>query len=206
MQIIDQMGENVLEFTYEDDWYPLADGAGYSLVILDPAATPVTDFDQAANWRVSQSIGGSPGTASSGMPLTYQLWKSDQFTEAELGDPLVTGDQVDLDDDSMGTLLEYAFGMDPRVADDIPGYVISRQTVEEVEYQAITFRRQKSATDLAYLVETSDDLESWSGQTILVGSPSDNGDGTESVTIRNSTSLVASPRRFMRLVVRIIAK
>jgi hypothetical protein len=206
LQIIDEMGENVLEFTYEDDWYPLADGAGYSLVILDPAATPVTDFDQAANWRVSQSIGGSPGTASSGMPLTYQLWKSDQFTEAELGDPLVTGDQIDLDDDSMGTLLEYAFGMDPRVADDIPGYVISRQTVEEVEYQAITFRRQKSAIDLAYLVETSDDLQSWSVQTILVGSPSDNGDGTESVTIRDSTSLVASPRRFMRLVVRIIAK
>ncbi|MDB4319046.1 lamin tail domain-containing protein [bacterium] len=41
LQIVDAVGENVLEFTYSDDWYPQTDGPGYSLVLLDPAATPL---------------------------------------------------------------------------------------------------------------------------------------------------------------------
>ena len=48
-------------------------------------------------------------------------------------------------------------------------------------------------------MEASNDLSNWEPQATLV----DHGDGTESVTIRDSQSIVGKIRRFMRLVVRI---
>ncbi len=203
LQIIDGVGENVLEFTYRDDWYPQTDGDGYSLVLLDPANTAVTDFDEAVNWGVSQTTGGDPGAVSVGTSLTYEFWKNQEFTAAERADAAMTGEDIDLDQDSMGTLFEYAFGFEPRVAEQTPGYGVSRLAVEDVEYQAMTYRRQKSSIDLVYVVEASDDLSSWEAWSTFVGDPVDHGDGTESVTIRDGESIDGNPRRFMRLVVRI---
>ncbi len=39
----------ILRFEYDDVWYPLTDGDGYSLVIRDPTAKPAT-WDQAESW------------------------------------------------------------------------------------------------------------------------------------------------------------
>lgn len=52
-------------------------------------------------------------------------------------------------------------------------------------------------------MEASDDLSNWEPQVTLVGSLVDYGDGTESVTSRDSQPIVGKIRRFMRLVVRI---
>jgi hypothetical protein len=51
------------DFAYDDKlpWPPAADGSGYSLVLLEPAANP--DHAQPANWSASPLIGGSPGGA-----------------------------------------------------------------------------------------------------------------------------------------------
>ncbi len=57
------VGEPVLRFTYRD-WYPETDGAGHSLVLVDPTSPPETWSDAAA-WRPSESPGGSPGRADS---------------------------------------------------------------------------------------------------------------------------------------------
>ena len=40
MQLLDAADEEVLDFNYEDDWYPLTDGLGFSLVIVDENALP----------------------------------------------------------------------------------------------------------------------------------------------------------------------
>ena len=54
------LGESVVDFLYDDDWYPVTDGDGYSLVIVDPAADP-TAWNLKSNWRPSDEPGGSPG-------------------------------------------------------------------------------------------------------------------------------------------------
>jgi hypothetical protein len=66
---------------------------------------------------------------------------------------------------------------------------------------ALSFRHQKNALDLSYRGEVSGDLITWSETTILVGVPTDNGDGTDLLTIRDTVPLSTSNRRFIRLSV-----
>jgi hypothetical protein len=51
---------DILDFTYDDLWYPTTDGDGYSLVIRVPSAAAATWNDK-ASWRPSGAVGGSPG-------------------------------------------------------------------------------------------------------------------------------------------------
>jgi hypothetical protein len=65
--IWDARNEEVLDFTYNNSWYPETDGLGFSLEIVDElaAASRWNDKDQ---WRPSGSTGGSPGAASTEQP------------------------------------------------------------------------------------------------------------------------------------------
>ncbi|PYJ01539.1 MAG: hypothetical protein DME25_17910, partial [Verrucomicrobia bacterium] len=58
----DRQGNIIVSVDYDDagGWPTAADGAGYSLEILDPQGDP----DNPANWRASTQPGGSPGTTS----------------------------------------------------------------------------------------------------------------------------------------------
>ena len=201
LQILDALGENILEFSYNDVWHDPTDDEGYSLVLLDPAATPVTDFDRPANWGVSLTEGGDPGTEFTGTSMTYAFWKYQHFTENEISDPLVTGDSLDLDSDTLGTVLEYGFGRNPRASDAGGSYRASIVTDGGTDYLAMTFRRQKNSLDLTYLVEVSSDLSDWTTVNTLTGIPVDNGDGTETVTIRDNLAASHDTPRFGRITV-----
>ncbi|HTH46907.1 MAG TPA: lamin tail domain-containing protein [Candidatus Limnocylindria bacterium] len=62
--------EPVCDFEYEDDWAPLADGFGFSLVLQDETVTP-DQLGEAARWRLSAKVGGSPGIPES-LPVSVQ--------------------------------------------------------------------------------------------------------------------------------------
>lgn len=52
--------EPILDFRYEDEWYPITDGPGFSLVVVNEQAAP-SAWGDPRNWRPSASAGGSPG-------------------------------------------------------------------------------------------------------------------------------------------------
>lgn len=54
------LGEPILDFRYDNSWYPSTDGAGFSLVLRDEQA-PSAAWTNAASWRPSARLGGSPG-------------------------------------------------------------------------------------------------------------------------------------------------
>ena len=56
----DRLGRSILDFSYEDDWYPATDGDGYSLEIDDPRAEPEA-WNRSAGWTLSADLLGSPG-------------------------------------------------------------------------------------------------------------------------------------------------
>lgn len=201
IQIIDAVGENVLEFSYNDNWYSQTDGGGHSLVMLDPAATLVTDFDEAINWGVSQNLGGDPAALAPTTAMTYQFWKNQNFTETEQLNAAITGDDVDLDQDGLSNVLEYALGYNPKVKNSDLGYSAALVGVSSEDYLALTLRRQKNAIDLIYEVQVGTTLQGWSATTPQVGSLSDNGDGTETITIRDAVSVANGEKRFIRLSV-----
>ena len=60
LRLEDAVGEKILEFAYSDTWYPMTDGLGFSLVIVDENA-PWQSWDKKASWRASAHLNGSPG-------------------------------------------------------------------------------------------------------------------------------------------------
>ena len=67
------------------------------------------------------------------------------------------------------------------------------------QFPALTFRRRRWAVDLTYRVMVSPDLLHWTEATEHFGPATDNGDGTELVTIRDAAPVSSANRRFMRL-------
>ncbi|MCZ6793573.1 MAG: chitobiase/beta-hexosaminidase C-terminal domain-containing protein, partial [Planctomycetota bacterium] len=67
LHLIDGTGESIHRFFYDDAWYPETDGAGHSLVSLDPLADPLT-WGDAASWAPSGAVDGSPGFEDSAEP------------------------------------------------------------------------------------------------------------------------------------------
>jgi len=52
--------EPILDFTYSDEWYPVTDGSGFALTIVNPNA-PRDTWGLASSWRIGSAVNGSPG-------------------------------------------------------------------------------------------------------------------------------------------------
>ena len=59
LQLHDAVGESIHDFDYENDWYPITDGPGASLVIVNESADERL-WGSKTNWRPSASDFGSP--------------------------------------------------------------------------------------------------------------------------------------------------
>lgn len=77
--LLDANNEEVLDYTYEDDWYPATDGGGFSLVAADENQSPDL-WTLKIGWRPSGTVCGTPGSAdaitdtdSDGYP-DYEEW------------------------------------------------------------------------------------------------------------------------------------
>lgn len=64
LTLLDAAHEEILDFSYQNSWYPITDGLGFSLVIVDPNAAPDA-WDTKANWLASGIMHGSPGALDS---------------------------------------------------------------------------------------------------------------------------------------------
>lgn len=56
--------EPILDFEYDDEWYPITDGFGFSLVIVNDSA-PVNTWGLASSWRAGGTVNGTPGQGES---------------------------------------------------------------------------------------------------------------------------------------------
>ncbi|NQU24305.1 MAG: lamin tail domain-containing protein [Candidatus Nealsonbacteria bacterium] len=77
------LGHVIADFTYSDDWFPITDDEGFSLVPRLLCEDP-TDRGDPAIWRPSHYVGGSPGTADLGynpgsILITETLTHNDGF-------------------------------------------------------------------------------------------------------------------------------
>ncbi|NIP92220.1 MAG: lamin tail domain-containing protein, partial [Akkermansiaceae bacterium] len=102
----------IIEFTFNDQlpWPTEADGAGSSLVLLNPVSQP--PHDDPASWTASRLIGGSPGT-SEPAGIDYLAWATSFGLE---------GGPDDNDDrDGLTNYWEYVFGLPPDLASDSAG-------------------------------------------------------------------------------------
>jgi hypothetical protein len=136
-------GNSLIEFVYDDQfpWPWEADGNGYSLSLARPMADD--DYNLASSWQASLSPGGSPGRADES---DYQQWLETHFSEEELEDPAISGEDADPDGDGLGNKAEWKCGTDPRDPDSVfdisagtfipdSGYLIQFPVVSGKMYQ-----------------------------------------------------------------------
>ncbi|HWI58934.1 MAG TPA: lamin tail domain-containing protein [Bacillota bacterium] len=100
LRLEDAVGEKILEFTYDNRWYPITDGLGFSLVIVNENA-PWDTWDLRTSWRPSGRLNGSPGLADPAPPplapvrLNEALTHSDPRTDwIELYNPATTNADI----------------------------------------------------------------------------------------------------------------
>jgi hypothetical protein len=186
-------------------------------------ATSYSDTGLAAgttyHYQVLATNGAGDSAASNEASATTwtpaESWRDTWFGQtANSGD---AADDNDFDADGLANLLERAFGTNPTLADLDPSAAIPpyQSIVPDAggDYLAITYRRLAGGTGttgvnygadgITYTVEYDGDLDDpWStGSVAAVGSPVDNGDGTETVTVRLTTPVSAAAEQFIRLQV-----
>jgi hypothetical protein len=190
----DSSGENILSFEYDGDWFRAARQLGYSLNIRDQDAD-WSIWDDRLSWAVSSEPGGSPGLENP-LPFSndYHSWAQSFFSPDELADPLVSGPTADASGNGSNNLVQYALGIDPRVArgTGFPELLIDGDRV------ALSFQRLERTPDLTVRVELSHDLDTWSASAWPTRSES-NDDGTVRVVHESSRTIPGQARHFLRL-------
>lgn len=83
LRLEDAVGEKILEFAYNNTWYPITDGLGFSLVIGDENA-PWSSWGQKASWRASGALHGSPGTGDPAPPGFAPVLINEVLTHTDL--------------------------------------------------------------------------------------------------------------------------
>ena len=83
IRLEDAVGEKILEFAYNNSWYPLTDGLGFSLVIVDEQAHWST-WDNKESWRASGVLNGSPGANDPGPPALPRILVNEALTHTDL--------------------------------------------------------------------------------------------------------------------------
>ncbi len=168
------------------------------------AVTPIPDNLAEGPETVVVSLTGDPlytiGAAGSAT-VTIQdkpidAWRFANFTAPELADSALSGDLADFEKDGIVNLNEYAFGLAPKTSDTTGLPVVS---VPSPGMRAIAYTRVKSATDITYTVEVSNNLSDWfsgAGYTSVL-STADHG-ATETVTV-GSLLAPAAGKQFLRV-------
>lgn len=138
----------------------------------------------------------------------YGNWKIQKFG-AHADNMEISGPLADANQNGVPNLLEYAFGMEPLGPDDrskMPQ--VTKVVTANSSYLAIQFRRlTRTPADLQYRVLETADLASWlpvDQNACQIGQPVDNGDGTETVTIRGTLPITgeqSQPKGFLRVEV-----
>ncbi|MBI1841066.1 MAG: lamin tail domain-containing protein [Verrucomicrobia bacterium] len=94
IHLADASNETILDFTYNNSWYPVTDGPGFSLVIVDEKAGFDT-WGLKESWRPSGAIQGSPGEGDPTPQGIPGVVINEILAHSEISDP-VGGDLIEL--------------------------------------------------------------------------------------------------------------
>ncbi len=181
--------------TYSSTWVPSSAGAGKSL----ERAKIDTFADDKNSWKVSPFAGnGNPGRFGI---VSMGNWASQWFPDiSDLSNPLIGGDLADPEGDAFSNLLEYTFGLLPRMSDSV-GMVNSYMAFDGANgpYLMLSFRRSLSIQNVTINVDVANSMTGWGPGAVLLGSPVNNGDGTETLTYRDSAIYSPTVPRYMRV-------
>jgi len=189
--------------------------AGYSML-----TSALSDTSHSITLDPQAGSGGEESLAIAGVlvlptdaPTAWETWQSTHFSGTSDPDAASTADP---DSDGIVNFNEFALNTNPTTADDLSGKTtLSLHENSGSDYLQFSYIRRKGTgtgdtlsgytlDGITYTVEISEDLVNWrTGAKVIeaIGSPSDNGDGTETVTVRSKEAFSADKDLYMRLKV-----
>jgi hypothetical protein len=133
--------------------------------------------------------------------MSYEAWQARHFTPDELAQPSVSGDDSDPDGDGISNLVEYAQGLDPKVADTEPWLRGRWITEPGSPHLALEYRRRPLGHAVTYQLETSSDLTLWQPFQAVITEQLDP-DGMVAVSASDPTTEPQRGSKFYRVKVR----
>lgn len=82
LALIGSLMEPIHDFRYENSWYPITDGPGFSLVVVDENAA-LSAWTNKTGWRPSGVVGGSPGQPDSTPPVISRVLVTEALTHTD---------------------------------------------------------------------------------------------------------------------------
>ena len=157
LQVVDTVGETLMDFGYNDGegWPAAADGDGAYLVLNAPSTKP--DSSIANSWRVSTPedvptsntvVDPNPGDSD------YESWKTTNFG-GDASNDTIAGFEADPDGDQVANYLEFVMGGDPNNGQSVPKVLVSRNTEGDVIYD-VPLRKGMTVT-----IERARQLDQW---------------------------------------------
>jgi hypothetical protein len=125
----------------------------------------------------------------------YAAWKNGRFSIQELGDPSVSGDLADPDQDGSPNLVEYTLRTDARWSNEAP-VITAMANPGNRHYIDVSFPHNRNATDVQISYEGSPNMINWSPVTPEFVMAVVTDFETEEVTVRVATP---PPAFFVRI-------
>jgi chitodextrinase len=171
---------------------------------------PVVDYQYVAEgtYTVSLTVTNSSGDSSTTSKQVYigeqtipesgyDVWAASRFSTSELEDPTIIGLNATPDNDGITNLFKYALDI-PRTG---TGGVLPVHTESTGDHLSIRFNMPEDRQDIAYVVEASSDLVSWSSIFDSRNDTPTSMDGTIATVVDPVAYTTANDPRFLRLSV-----
>lgn len=136
-------------------------------------------------------------------PNIYDDWINSAYPSTT--DTSIIGPDADPDHDGISNRIEWALGLNPTKADAAPwttgqaGLPVEGWWSDGMNtYLSLQVRRPIGLIGVTYSAEVTGDLTTWSAA-VQVGTPTDDGDGSETVIFRDTLSRDQASRRYIRL-------
>ena len=193
----DADNRKIFSFPYQDEdpWPVSTDGSGPSLVLIDPLGTPEEALDEGSRWRASHLNDGAPAL---GDEWSYALWTRKFYGPLAGTDPLVTDPSLVPGPGGLSNFMLYAQGYDLGAAPAHELNIVSMGRVNDSDYLTLTYQLRSDLLGATVTPEVSNDLLFWSPTTVPV-LETDNGNGTITLTVRDSQPVEAGTTRYLRL-------
>ncbi len=185
-------GVPIREFRYDDDapWPEGAKSTGCSISFVNGVS--LSSQGDGLLWR---AVPATPG-ATNVFPQGWNAWLKSNFDPADSDYALRSAAGADPDGDGAANMVEYVLGSSPGSAGSVGALEVSTIKVGDSSYVAISYIFR---TDVTVKHEGSAQLGPWSPLTMTEVSRTALPDGSERVTLRESSPVSSHPARFLRL-------
>lgn len=167
--------------------------AGQSTISLQlsPVSDSLAQGDRSVGVKVGSDFAIVSDSSQSAM-LTikdkpFDAWRFSIFSTTELSNASISGELADPDGDELVNLIEYAFGLNPKLPNPTAAVIGTTSG-----YLVVSAAKNHTASDIAWSAQVSSDLENWTPAQTTINSATN-------FEARDTDLIEDAARRFIRI-------